>query len=163
VQVPVPSARLVGVLLGVVLIAGLAAVAIISSVRLHHQNVLNHARRSAVAAATAYTTEFASYNYSDLQSNFAKTEAHSVDPFRTQYRTITAQIQADVVKVKAMSSAKILSAGVVSVTPSRAVVDVIFNQTITNAVAPPRVDHERGQMTLVRKNGHWLISAFSLP
>jgi hypothetical protein len=94
------------------------------------------------------------------------TEARAVSPFLGQYRTETAGIQHDLVKLKSVSTGKVLSAGVVSIAPSAAVVDLFLDQTIVNsAAATPRVESERVQMTLTRAGATspWKIAKVSLP
>jgi Mce-associated membrane protein len=164
VQITLPSGRWIGRLAVLVLVAGLVAAVVITSLRLHHQRALTSARNSARLAATAYTEQFATYNYQDLAHDFSLTEAHSVSPFLDQYRKETAQIQPDLVKLKSSSTGKVLSAGVVSATTKNAVVDLFLNQTIANSASKqPRVDSQRVQMSMVRLHGRWLISKVTLP
>jgi len=164
VQITLPSGRFLGIGVGLVLVAGLVAVAVLTLLRLHHQTELSRARSSATLAATAYTEQFATYDYQDLAHDFSLTEAHSISPFLDQYRKETADIQPDLVKLKSSSTGKVLSAGVVSVTTKNAVVDLFLDQTITNsASSQPRVDAQRVQMSMVRLHGRWLITKVTLP
>jgi hypothetical protein len=117
---------------------------------------------SAVTAAQSYAIDFATYTYDNLDAAFAKTESHSVDPFLSQYRNETAQLRATLVKAKASSSATIVSAGLVSLTATSAVVDLFLNQSITNS-SGNHVDAQRVQMTLQFEQGEWLISKVVLP
>jgi Mce-associated membrane protein len=164
VQVPLPSGRLLVALIALVVVAGLVAGLVVAVLRLHHQNALAFARRSALVVATQYTQQFATYDYRDLSHDFALTEAHSVDPFLAQYRKETAQIEPDLVKLKSSSTGKVLSAGVASATTSHAVVDLFLDQTITNSASnQPRVDPQRVEMTMARVHGRWLITKVELP
>lgn len=164
VQLPLPSARLLGVAVAVILFAGLVAAIVVTGIRLHNQNALASARSSARAAAEQYTEQFATYNYQSLSHDFALTEAHAVDPFLTQYRKETVQLEPSLVKLKASSTGKVLSAGVVSATTSHAVVDLFLDQTITNSQSTqPQVDPQRVEMSMVRMHGRWLITKVTLP
>ena len=123
-------------------------------------------RASALNAATAYTVAFATYSYQHLAQDFAVTESHAVEPFLSQYRKETAGIRADLVKLKSISTGRVLSAGVASITSTSAVVDLFLDQTIVNsASAKPRVESQRVQMTLSRSGAGspWQISKVALP
>jgi Mce-associated membrane protein len=157
-------------MLGFVAAALVIAGLVVGGVRTHGlastNDRLDHSLSSfdlgAVTAARGYAIQFATYQYADLDADFAATEAHSVDPFLSQYRSETAQLQATLVKAKASSSATIVSAGLVSITSTSAVVDLFLNQTITNDKGS-HVDAQRVEMTLVRRDSHWLISNVVLP
>jgi hypothetical protein len=123
-------------------------------------------RSSAVQAATSYTVAFATYNYQHLSQDFAVTESHAVDPFLTQYRKETASIRPDLVKLKSISTGRVLSAAAVSATPTTAIVDLFLDQTIVNsASAKPHVDSQRVQMGLRRATttSPWQITKVTLP
>lgn len=126
---------------------------------------LTAAGRSAVAAASRYAVQFATYDYRHLAADFAKTEANSVAPFRQQYQQRVAGRLAHVLRnAKSRSTAKVVSAGLVSLTSSTAVVDVFLNQTIVNKhTARPRLDPQRIVMTLRRVGSQWKISRVLLP
>ena len=168
VTVRLPALRvLVAVLAAAALIAG----SVVAGVRTHHLSVtkarlersLAPRATAAIAAARRYTIVFATYRYDDLDADFAATEAHSVDPFLSQYRSETAQLKATLVKAKASSSARVVSAGIASLTSGAAVVDLFLNQTITNDRGT-HVDAQRVEMTLLRqRDGSWLISKVVLP
>jgi hypothetical protein len=186
IRLPTRRIALVGVVAAIVL--GLVATVTIESVYIsrHHGGTsqsslpnlgeqagggsgtssLDAVRSSAVQAATTYTVAFATYNYQHLGQDFGVTEAHAVDPFLTQYRKETASIRPDLVKLKSISTGKVLSAAAVSVTPTTAVVDLFLDQTIVNsASAKPHVDSQRVQMSLRRTStsAAWQITKVTLP
>jgi hypothetical protein len=180
VTVSLPTRRGALGIAAVVVVVGLVATVIVESVDLSHRSgtttsitgvgrsrsSLDADRASAVTAATAYTVAFATYNYQHLPQDFAVTEAHAVDPFLTQYRKETAGIRPDLVKLKSVSTGKVLSAAAVSVTPTTAVVDLFLDQTIVNsAAAKPHLDPQRVQMSLHRASATspWQISKVTLP
>lgn len=150
-------------------VALLVAVVVIGALRLTNSGDGSATRtlqlqRSAVTTATSYTTVFATYDYRHLDRDFAVTESHAVNPFLDQYRKETAQIRDQLVKAKSRSTGKVRSAGIVSLHGSTAVVDLFLDQTISNAgSSQPRTDPQRVQMTLVRRDGTWLISDVVLP
>lgn len=167
VTVRLPGFRaLLGLLAAVVLVGG----SVVAGVRTHHlaatksrlEHQLSSSASEALAAARTYAIDFATYSYDDLDTAFQLTESHAVDPFLTQYRNETAQLSETLVKAKASSSATVVSAGIASLTASSAVVDLFLNQTITNG-SGKHVDAQRVEMTLVMRDGHWLISKVVLP
>lgn len=176
VTLTLPSSRVVLRLLGLVLVLALVATVVIESIHIHDLDKSNSssslpplqtgtttgldaASRGAIAAASSYAQAFATYNYLHLPQDFAVTEAHSVDPFLAEYKKETSLIQPNLVKAKSSSTGSVKSAGIVSITPTTAVVDVFLDQTIMNAgSSKPRVDSQRVQMSLTRVDSEWKIS-----
>jgi hypothetical protein len=185
VTVTLPSRR--GVVRGAIAVVILALVAtvVVESIHIHHLSraksdaslallrlqagaggSFDATQHSALTAATSYATAFSSYNYRHLTQDFAATESHATGPFLTQYRKSTAAIQPNLVKLKSISTGKVVSAGIASVTPTSAVVDLFVNQTIVNSARPkPTVEPQRMQMELTRDSATspWLISKVTLP
>jgi Mce-associated membrane protein len=157
-------------ILGGAAATAMIAGAVVAGVRTHDlagdKSTLEHSfssyELSALQSARSYAITFATYRYDDLDADFAATEAHSVDPFRSQYRSTTAQLHDTLTKARATSSAKIISAGIASISSSQAVVDLFLDQTIVNARGSHE-DAQRVEMTLVRRDGKWLISKVVLP
>jgi Mce-associated membrane protein len=150
----------------VALIAGAA----IAGVRTHDlsgdktklEHSLSPYATSALRAAREYAVTFATYRYDDLDTDFAATEAHAVDPFLSQYRSTTAQLRETLTKAQASSSANVINAGVESISATQAVVVLFLDQTIVNAKGT-HDDAQRVVMTLVRRGDKWLISKVVLP
>ena len=192
VTVPLPSGRGLTVSIAVLLVVMAVATIVVEAVRLHDlshdksklrsqlahlsgsiptgtasdssQQGMTTLQQSALAAAKTYAAEFATYNYKDFDSQLALVESHSVDPFLSQYKRETEQLKPDIVKAQSVSTGKVISAGVESISPTKAVVDVFLNQTISNSgSSTPRVDSQRVQMTLARRGDQWLISNVLLP
>ena len=159
-RLPSPR-RLIGTLAAVALIAG----AVIAGIRTHDLAVksdhLEHGLSSfettAVATAQTYALAFATYHYETFDADVARTVAHSVDPFLGQYRNYTRQLASGIVKAKARSSAKVISAGLVSASATSAVVVLFVDQTIVNKKGTQSLP-QRITMTMVRPHDRWLIS-----
>jgi Mce-associated membrane protein len=175
VTVTLPSSRVVLRLLGGLMVLALMATVVVESIHIHNLDNsrttsslpplqpsgsgLDATSRSAIAAATSYAEAFATYNYLHLAADFGATESHAVDPFLTEYQKETAQLRPSLIKAKASSTGTVKSAGIVSVTPTTAVVDVFLDQAVVNAgSSQPRVDSQRVQMSLTRVNNEWKIS-----
>lgn len=176
VTLTLPSSRAAAQILGVILVLALIATVIVESIHIHNLDKsrsssslpplrsgttvgLDDTSRGAIATASSYAQAFATYNYLHLSQDFAVTEAHAVDPFLTEYKKETSLIQSSLIKAKSSSTGTVKSAGLVSITPTTAVVDIFLDQTIVNAgSAKPRVDTQRVQMSLTRVDSEWKIA-----
>lgn len=154
--------------IGVVAVGAVIAGAVVAGVRTHDlsskndrlEHSLSSFEQSALATGRQYALQFATYRYDSFAADVAKTEAHSVDPFLSQYRSLTAadgQLQPGIVKLKSTSSAKLISAGIASISQTSAVLDVFFDQTIVNTKGSTTYA-QRITMTMVRPHDRWLIS-----
>jgi len=157
--------------IGVVAAAALIADLVVAGVRAHDlvskndrlQHQLSSFELGALHAARDYTVTFATYRYDELDADFAATEAHSVDPFLSQYRSRTAGLRSTLVAAKASSTAKVISAGLASISANGAVVDLFLDQTIVNIRGAQPATTQRVKLTMVHRNGKWLISNVELP
>lgn len=140
-----------------VVIVGLAAALVVSRVQLSNQNALEADRTSAVAAAKVYATDVASYSYRHLHRDFGRVEKESTDPFRSDFRQSSATLSKVLVQYKAVATAKVLRAGIESISSSRAVVLLFVNQSVKNSAQGTSTDTNRIEVTLVRGGDGWLI------
>jgi Mce-associated membrane protein len=141
-----------------VVIVGLAVALIISQVQLANQNSLNAYRASAVAAAKAYAHDVASYSYLHLHRDFGRVESESTPSFRRDFIRSSGSLSKVLVQYKATASAKVLEAGVSSISSNKAVVLVFVNQSVANSTQQgASTDDSRIKVTLVRDGGRWLL------
>jgi Mce-associated membrane protein len=150
----------VTVALAVVALLGVAAAKVPAKERNQHSaQQLADARTEAMAVATSSVATVLSYDYRHLSQDFAKAEALLTPAFRKQYVQTTAKaVQPLAGRYRAISSAQVTGAGVVSATPTEVVVLVFVDQTVTNTqLAAPRLDKSRIKATLVHTGGRWLI------
>jgi Mce-associated membrane protein len=119
----------------------------------------NDAVAEALSAASQQVATVLSYDYRHLDADFARATALLTPRFRKSYLSTTAKgVRPLAEKYKAVSSAQVTGAGLVSGTPDRAVVLVFVSQTATNSqLAQPRLDRSRIRTTLVRSGDRWLI------
>jgi hypothetical protein len=181
VTIPLPSGRSALRALLAVVFAALIATVVIESVHIHNEparpgqpvsqpippaaSSLDALRESAVTAATGYATTFATFDYRHLSQDFAATEAHAAEPFLSEYKKETASLRRYDLRLKTVSTGKVLSAGVVSVTSTSAVVDLFVDQTTMNSArSKSLVQPQRMEMTLTRgsANSEWKISKILL-
>lgn len=144
-------------------ILGLAAALIVSQVQLSNQNSLNAARASAVAAAKKDANDVATYSYRHLHRDFGRVESESTPSFRRSFIRSSDSLSKVLVQYKATASAKVLAAGVSSITPSKAVVLLFVNQSVANSTQQGvSTDDSRIEVTLVRSDGRWLLQDLKL-
>ncbi|MDT4925013.1 MAG: Mce-associated rane protein [Pseudonocardiales bacterium] len=115
-------------------------------------------RATVVAVATTYAVDFGSYDYRHLDADFKKVASHLTPSFAANYTKSSDGLKPTIVQYQGKSTARVQGVGVSSATTSSATVIVFLDQTVTTSQSTtPRVDRNRLQMKLVRRNGTWLI------
>lgn len=155
-------------LLGVLLVAGLVAAAVLGW-RSWDARRTETARTEALAAARRAAPVVLSYDYRHLDRDFARARAHLSGDFRAEYAKTTKTVVAPtaekyhgVVKatVAAPASGGSPAASVVSASPEKVVVLLFVNQvTESTQVSGARVDLNRVRMTMTRTESGWRVSA----
>ncbi|AZQ34358.1 hypothetical protein EJ357_13425 [Streptomyces cyaneochromogenes] len=164
-----PSRRgLLTALLGVLLVAGLVAAAVLGW-QYWDARRTETARTEAVAAAQKAAPIVLSYDYRRLDKDFAAARTHLTGDFRDEYgkttKTVvgpTAQKYRGVVKatVAAPASGGAPAASVVSASPDKVVVLLFVNQvTESTQVSGARVDLNRVRLTMSTTDAGWKVSA----
>ncbi|MFI6013958.1 hypothetical protein ACIBAG_35000 [Streptomyces sp. NPDC051243] len=154
-------------LLGVLLVAGLVAAAVLGW-QYWDARRTETARTEALAAAKKAAPIVLSYDYRRLDKDFAAARAHLTGDFREEYakttKTVvgpTAQKYRGVVKatVAAPASGGAPAASVVSASPEKVVVLLFVNQvTESTQVSGARVDLNRVRLTMSRAAEGWKVS-----
>jgi len=114
-----------------------------------------------VSAAASGVKVVLSYDYRHLDADFAAAERLLTPAFRKKYVDTTDKgVKPLAVKYKAITSAEVTGAGLVSTTRGRCDhVLVLVQQTVTNSqLAQPRLDRARIDVSMLRVNDHWLIN-----
>ena len=130
----------------------------------HTRTPLDGARTSALAAARTYAVELAGYNYRHLDRDFGggRGPLHAVVSSGAS-RSRATPCRPRSTKYHATADAKVVSAGIVSASTTRAVALVFLNQKITNSTqSAPTTDRSQVEITLVNSGGRWLIDQVSL-
>ena len=144
--------------LSLVVIVGLAVALTVSLVQLSNQNSLAAERTSAVAAATVFAHDVATYSYRHLHRDFGRVESESTPSFRRNFIRSSDGLTKVLVQYKATASAKVLAAAVSTITSSKAVVLLFVNQSVANSSQQGvSTDDSRIEVTLVRGDGSWLL------
>jgi Mce-associated membrane protein len=157
------AAALVAVGVAAVVTVLVAALAAVATTRASHRAAVDAAADEAVAAAASQVATVLSYDYRHLDEDFTRAEAQLTPRFRKQYVATTAKgVQPLAAKYKAISTAAVTSAGLITADPDRATVLVFVAQTVTNSqLGAPRLDRSRINVALVRSGDGWLIDALN--
>jgi Mce-associated membrane protein len=141
-----------------VVIVGLAVALIVSLVQLSNQNSLAAERTSAVAAAKVFAHDVATYDYRHLHRDFGRVESESTPSFRRSFIRSSDSLSKVLVQYRAAASAKVLAAGVSTISSGKAVVLLFVNQSVANSSRQGvSTDDSRIEITLVRGDGRWLL------
>ena len=125
---------------GCLLVAALTVALILSLLALTNQDAQAGARTSALTAARTYAVQLASYDYRNLDRNFAIVAGESTPSFRRSFTESSDALKATLAKYKATAGATVVSAGLVSSGTSQAVALVFLTQKIANATQT-QADH----------------------
>ncbi|MGW3357210.1 hypothetical protein ACWDFL_17575 [Streptomyces bungoensis] len=166
---PPPKAgrRVLTAVLGVALVAALAAVSVLGW-QYRQGRQAEQARGEALAAARKAAPVVLSYDYRHLDRDFSRARALLTGHFRDQYgKTTKAVVAPTATKYHGVVKATVATpadgaapaASVVSAAPDRAVVLLFVDQVTSSTQVPqPRLDLNRVRMTLTRTSDGWKVS-----
>lgn len=155
-----PAARLTPVrIVTVVVIVLLVAALIVTQVQLSNQRSVTNERATVLSTARVYAADVAGYDYRHLQKDFSRVEAEATPTFKRKFESSSAGLSKVLTQYHAIATAKVLTAGVVSLSSSQAVVILFVNQTVSNTAQKggPNVDDSRVKVTMVQSGGRWLL------
>ena len=149
-------------LVGALVVALAVGLALSLSALGNQKALANYAGQRSVGGRT-YAVELASYNYRHLNGDFSSVAANSTPSFRRTFTESSDALKSTFSRYKATALAKVVSAGVVSASASRAVVLVFLDQNIANSTqTKPTTDRSQVEITLVRSSGRWLVDQVTL-
>jgi Mce-associated membrane protein len=121
------------------------------------------APHGALATAQAYAVTVTSYDYQNLDRNFADVLDGATGEFKDQYTGASRTLRQLISGAKTTSKGTVLDAGIRTQSTDEVVVLVFVDQVITNAVTPqPKIDRTRVVMTLTPHDGRWLVGKLEL-
>jgi Mce-associated membrane protein len=155
--------NLVLVLLALVLVAGIVVFAVRGAradTGGSQADALSRQYGEVTKAAKAETLAFLTVDYKNMDPLIAKVLAGATGSFKTQYGGAQANLKTSAQTAQAVSTGKVLSAGVGDINGSNAVVFVAADSQVTNkstkGKAQPR--YYRLKLDMVRQGGKWLTS-----
>ena len=150
---------LVGTAALVVAVGG-SSLAAVGVHQLSHSDDMSSLRRQALDAGQQIAVDFSAYDYRHLQQDFSRVIDESTGTFRSDFQRQSATVQDIIVRVHAVSTAEVASAGLVKVSHTAATVVVAVNRTVKNTSAPTGQSDSFGlQLALLRIHGRWLVSS----
>jgi hypothetical protein len=116
---------------------------------------------AALAAARQAFTNSLSFDYRDLNAEFATLQAESTGPFLADLRRNEPHIRATFTTNKLVASAAIAASAVSTISPTKITVIVAADETIRSATTKSSADvtPQRWQVliTMVQRHGQWLV------
>jgi len=159
---PLRPSPLAALAVTVVLVLALAA-AVTFGLMLARRAATDRAGAEALATAKAYAVTVTSYDYQNLDRNFADVLDGASGEFKVQYTGASQTLRQLIANAKATAKGTVLGAGIQSQSTDQVEVVVFVDQAITNAtVTQPRIDRNRVIMTLTPHDGRWLVNKLEL-
>lgn len=146
--------------LSVLLVAALAA-AVTFGLLLKGKSDTDAAANEALNTARTFAVTLTTYDYNNLDKNFADVLDGSTGDFKNEYSGGSSTLRQLLQQAKATSHGTVLDAGVKSASTDRVELVLVANQVVTNAAikeGESRVDRSRFLMTLEKHDGRWLVS-----
>ncbi|WP_020111029.1 hypothetical protein [Rhodococcus sp. 114MFTsu3.1] len=120
----------------------------------------NDLRSTALASATQYTEELATYDFGDPGANLDRVTAASTEEFAGTYRDVSTKLQDLLTTGQGTATGHVVAAGIVELTDDRATVAVFLDQQVRNLAAPDgRTDSSRMIIELERSGDRWLLAS----
>jgi Mce-associated membrane protein len=159
---PLRLSALATALVAAVLVLAVAA-AVTFGVLLQQRAATDRAGAQALATAKAYAVTVTSYDYQNLDRNFADVLDGATGEFKDQYSGASQTLRQLIANAKATAKGTVLGAGIQSESADQVEVVVFVDQSISNAAtAQPRIDRNRVIMTLTPHDGRWLVGKLEL-
>lgn len=136
-----------------------SALAAVGVRQVSHSDGRASLRQQVLATGRQIAVDFSAYDYRHLKQDFDRVINESTGGFRTEFQTSSTGLQDVIIKIKAVSTAEVASAGLVSASPTEATVLVAVNRNVTNTNTPNGQSDSFGlQITLEHLGGRWLAS-----
>ena len=147
---------LAAVLLVAAAIGGVLAIRLAQADPNNPSDSLSDTRSAALAAARSHAQAILSYDYRTLDADFARANKTMTGKFKKDYaRTTSTVVRPSAEQYKVVVKAEVTAASVVRAGDHRVVALLFVDQT---RLEGPKVDLNRVRMTLVEKDGNWLVS-----
>lgn len=158
---PVPRWATRQVAMGLAIAVAVTAVlAAFLAYRVRQAALAEEARSEAPAAARQYAPLILSFDYRHLDQDFAAGRRHLTEEFAKDYAETTEKaVKPTALQYQYVVRTEVAVASVVAAEAGRADLLLYINTTTTGArLKAPRIDQARVRMTLVERDGEWLIS-----
>lgn len=157
------AVAVVAAVVAAVMVAGL----VVLGLKVHSNATMASLRSSAVKAGSADGVLLSSYDYRNLTgpgTPWARLEANATPSFRQNFLSTSGTLSKLLTQYNATATGKVITAGLVSATRSRAEVALFIDQTVNNTVQKSSSTQPlRSQVLLVRSGDRWLINDLQVP
>lgn len=124
---------------------------------------IDNAESDALDAAQTYAVAMTSYNYKQLDKDFAWIDDSATASFAKQYREANKPLRSIIEKLKATATGNVTDAAATAESQTSVRVLMFIDQSITNqANAENRDDRSRVVMMMVKRDGKWLLDDVQL-
>lgn len=148
--------------LAVLLVAGIAA-GVTFGLLYKGKTDVQAASNAALDTARSYAVTVTTYDYQNLDKNFADVLDGATGTFKDQYTGASGSLRQLIQEAKATAKGTVVDAGIKSATTDRVDVVLFVDQSVTNAATTqPRVDRNRVLMTLELHDTRWLVANLQL-
>lgn len=127
------------------------------------RRALDGAEADALAAVRGYAVDLTTYNYSRLDRDFAWVDDGATPAFAKQYREANKPLRSIIEKLKATAKGSVSESAATAGSTTKVKVLVFIDQQITNASNKDvKTDHSRVVMSMVKRDGKWLVDDVQL-
>ncbi|WP_158886732.1 hypothetical protein [Amycolatopsis anabasis] len=148
--------------LAVLFVAGIAA-GVTFFLLYKDKSDVDSAKDAALSTARSYAVTVTTYDYQNLDKNFADVLDGATGEFKDQYTGASGTLRQLIQQAKATAKGNVIDAAVKSASADQAEVTLFVDQSVTNAATQqPRVDRNRVLMKLERHDDRWLVSSLQL-
>ena len=128
-----------------------------------HDASLRQAEGDARRAAVSYAVDLTTYDYTSLDRDFDWVTRGATASFAGEYGKANQPLRAVITKLKARATGSVSEAAATASSASKVRVLIFVNQTIVNGTnAKRRTERNRVVMTMVRRDGRWLVDDVAL-
>jgi hypothetical protein len=117
------------------------------------------ARTSALAAARSAAVAFGTYDYQQLNADFAKIKSHLTPEYVAKYEHAADALENSISDARETSAGTVADLALESITTSKASILVFLDQAISTDGAAIKTVHSRVKLTMERDGtGPWLVA-----
>lgn len=132
--------------------------------QLWDEHSVSQAGQAAERTAVNYAQVLTSIDSNQVDQNFSAVLDGATGEFKDTYTKASAQLRQLLIDNKAAAHGTVVASAIQSQTKNKAVVLLMVDQTVSNAVRPDgRVDRSRMKVTMENVGGRWLASKVELP
>ncbi|MGH3319803.1 MAG: hypothetical protein ACRDN9_06405 [Streptosporangiaceae bacterium] len=145
----------------VLVVVALAAASVVLALQARADEQEDARRQAVLQAARQEALNLTTLSYKTFDHDVGRVLDLGTGSFKSQYAKKTKKLEKALTDAKVRSRGKVLEAGLVSADEDSAQSLVVVDQTVQSPnVSKPALRHYRMRMTLVRKDGRWLVSKF---